>query len=600
MRFVKNTDNNVTFVEYIDGEGRGWGGDSLSDSMPQYDFLSFDNKEGVGQTTRGTVFGSAVGTQYIDSFRAEFNKKLNDDSIFDKFWGTYKDEISDSDFKWFDGCVIKDKCADGGDNDGPKDLYKMEPYKSNLKPITGVEINGEYMEKSFPFLVNVRDMDDASCKFNQGGEEIMASIYEPVVSAALGERSSLGLSDPHNRRKDEIYRKSDFTNEAYCIDEDGDGFCRNSLVFPDCIDGDSWIPQSPSSSHLNIFEDLVSGFPGRNTSSLGAFGKLEEELSPWHVHPSFSDVGLSCTFGRDYTKQSGFGLDYGLDLNCNKDGLEGYWNEGLYFGSTPFDEDSETGMEFKQRPINALDKKFFFSSTSDLACYVPISNSEKIFYGVVEFYLKAFVLYYGGNIVFGRLIPGVLSWLGVSPSVVGTVGTVGFGYFSIRGIVDTPGAVKGIYDTIIAMDEGTINSGDGVYQILDDTYSVVSSYIIAKSAFNGVGKESLMTMVTKASKGGRDLKKAVIVAKDNLRGQVVRRMHPSVAKSIDAGDVKTPGCFLENTSVMLENGSYVNIEDLKVGTSVVAWDLELNKSVVANVTATMVRDETKYRIIEYG
>jgi hypothetical protein len=60
-----------------------------------------------------------------------------------------------------------------------------------------------------------------------------------------------------------------------------------------------------------------------------------------------------------------------------------------------------------------------------------------------------------------------------------------------------------------------------------------------------------------------------------------------------------PGCFLANTTIMLANGTLVNIQDIKVGDEVMAYDINNNKPVNASVSATFIRNETKYRIINY-
>jgi len=60
------------------------------------------------------------------------------------------------------------------------------------------------------------------------------------------------------------------------------------------------------------------------------------------------------------------------------------------------------------------------------------------------------------------------------------------------------------------------------------------------------------------------------------------------------------GCFLEDTKVLLEDSSYKNIQDIKVGERVTAYDIEKDIPVNATITTTFIRNETKYRIIEYG
>jgi hypothetical protein len=42
----------------------------------------------------------------------------------------------------------------------------------------------------------------------------------------------------------------------------------------------------------------------------------------------------------------------------------------------------------------------------------------------------------------------------------------------------------------------------------------------------------------------------------------------NTAEAVNAGAIKTPGCFLENTSVTLANGSLIDIENINVGDEV--------------------------------
>ncbi|MBR9704415.1 hypothetical protein GOV12_03320 [Candidatus Pacearchaeota archaeon] len=60
-----------------------------------------------------------------------------------------------------------------------------------------------------------------------------------------------------------------------------------------------------------------------------------------------------------------------------------------------------------------------------------------------------------------------------------------------------------------------------------------------------------------------------------------------------------PGCFLADTKIMMADGSYKNIQDIRKGEMVKAYDLENEVPVDSEVTKTFIRDETEYRIIEY-
>lgn len=71
------------------------------------------------------------------------------------------------------------------------------------------------------------------------------------------------------------------------------------------------------------------------------------------------------------------------------------------------------------------------------------------------------------------------------------------------------------------------------------------------------------------------------------------------AATSSARNAETSGCFLAGTPIMLANGYYKNIENMKEGDSVKAFDLVNNRVVDAEVTKTFVRKANSYRIIEY-
>ncbi|MBL7206729.1 MAG: hypothetical protein ISS36_03970 [Candidatus Aenigmarchaeota archaeon] len=60
-----------------------------------------------------------------------------------------------------------------------------------------------------------------------------------------------------------------------------------------------------------------------------------------------------------------------------------------------------------------------------------------------------------------------------------------------------------------------------------------------------------------------------------------------------------PGCFLAGTKVLMGDGSYESIENIKVGDNVIAYDIYNNKPVNDSVSNIFVRNETEYLIIEY-
>jgi len=61
----------------------------------------------------------------------------------------------------------------------------------------------------------------------------------------------------------------------------------------------------------------------------------------------------------------------------------------------------------------------------------------------------------------------------------------------------------------------------------------------------------------------------------------------------------TSGCFLANTKILMQDGSYKNIQDILVGDKITAFDIYNNKPTNAEVTTTFIRNATEYLIIEY-
>jgi hypothetical protein len=59
------------------------------------------------------------------------------------------------------------------------------------------------------------------------------------------------------------------------------------------------------------------------------------------------------------------------------------------------------------------------------------------------------------------------------------------------------------------------------------------------------------------------------------------------------------GCFLAGTKIKMADGSEKNIEEIKEGEKVAAWDINVNKKVEADVTKTFKREADKYFIIDY-
>ena len=89
----------------------------------------------------------------------------------------------------------------------------------------------------------------------------------------------------------------------------------------------------------------------------------------------------------------------------------------------------------------------------------------------------------------------------------------------------------------------------------------------------------------------------VLAAEGELPRPVAEALGTESAAAADA--VASSGCFLAGTRIMLSDGSYKNIEDMKIGDSVKSYDLSKKIIVDSNVTMTFVRNSSSYRIIEY-
>jgi len=582
MRFVKNLDNGLTYIEYIDAggmryiDGEGWVNNELQDFMSQYDFLSLNNKEGYGQITRGT---SNLPEQYIDSFRGEFNKNFSDKSIFDKFWefggGSDGFDISNKeDFVWLTQCVAKDKCADGGDNDGPKDLTENYPFASFVPNINTVLIDSteRSLSESFPILFNLKDMDDPSCKFTDGGQAIADKYGSLSSSDSIGSRRILDSFYKYDLLK----HNPDVLGERYCSDIDGDGFCSNSLIFPDCVDSLS-LPLGYDT--LGLIANDINGWVG-----------LSEAFSGWHVHPFAPIAEHVCTFAQMGDPEIFQGGIIASDINCNKDGLSGVDFGGLLHGSTPFDSDLNTGREYKNRVTGI----FGWNSISphpelyrgDILCHVP-SEMENPY---TRLAVSVSLLAYGP-----LALPAVIEAIPVVFSFGAKANAIWHGSVAVvMGVMMVKRGVELIPNTINSVNlllDSRVSGADKISAVVYLIDDFVDIYVLAMS-MPSFGRSFKMEI--------NSGKSTVMFWGENQVGERPIRITSRTTKAVtDSPKPTTAGCFLENTSVNLANGSLMDIEDINVGDEIVAFDLENNVFVNSKITATMVRDETNYRVIEY-
>jgi len=329
--------NSGTMTNYVFKPG-GVSGDaecgvfSLLDVIGSFESLACNAKKESEGKTRGTG-GDDYPKQFIDSVYGELNI-----DIFIKAFPS----IKDSGAVWRTTCVAKDKCADGVDNDWERDLLITAPYSSYIGSLkeyiysgeesqidstagTGTRsfnvfknkvLNSEFEEE---FNVKLVDHDDPECKFKEGhGGQVGYPRYSWPTEY-----------------KERPYASTSFNPQnTYCYDEDGDGFCRNSNIYPDCDDEPGKIDYQTRSFELDVhgFNKFV---PIKATKEMGWETDVGVYTS-WHVHP-FPPVAYpySCNKGK-----------YGAnDFNCNKDGAAGYAFEGLRSGDTPFDNYLGTGQE---------------------------------------------------------------------------------------------------------------------------------------------------------------------------------------------------------------------------------------------------------------
>jgi hypothetical protein len=392
---------------------------------------------------------------------------------------------------------------------------------------------------------------------------------------------------------------------GYCVDEDGDGFCkhtqqRESWIFPDCVDSPEDSTFTDGISDYVFYKDLSdkeSVVPIANPST--GWGKLDEPIMPWHIHPFSSVTEVSCSYGKATSISLGIGVR-ALDVNCNKNGILGANYDSLFFGGTPFDSDLHTGREvFQHMDGTIFDGKTPESSVLvDMTCALrPIGEDLDKFLGESIWTVTKYTMQmYGFRGIFSGIKFG-LSKFGLSEKIIGRIlygavliynGNDVLGFFLLR-MPEYNEAIRtgNLYDNK-ELFMSFVNDVDAMADMASMLVGVWHSgaRFARVDSFNEPG-----------------VKKRVVLSGDNLReykNKVTEIRSRRVASVSNSKVSDGSGCFLENTSVMLENGSYIDIEDLEVGMSVVAWDLEENKSAIANVTYTFVRNDTNYRIVEYG
>jgi hypothetical protein len=569
----------------------------------------FPENESIA-TQRGT--DSAIikeDSPYIDSMRGELN--YTKFSEIPGIFGLLTQTKPDGKFQWnwVTKCVVKDKCSDGVDNNGPSDYLNSLPYsfygtknndfeyqdlQGNLHPV----IIGEKMN------VRLADVDDLYCNFKDP-----ASLAKPPYQEGINPLPTYSEAD---------HKKNLVTGLNYCKDDDGDGFCGCPIIsngkcdlnmvenkkytiskqFPDCDDDLTDDASATGYFVPNSHPTLTS--PNMRAPVQTYFGWPKAEVAirtlytAWNVHP-LAPVSLStCDYNR-------------FDFNCNKNYNEGYDYTSLANGGTPFDFDITTGRE--QVVSKALTWGTTpYSSSKDLLCYIPNPVVKGIVVGseigmnlaaygflttilmlnpVTGVPLGIFFFVHGGytiattldDQIFGpwRTDPTV-NWknvltkvdyskltFGVSSGVLEMAGAVQYGAIinpkiaSVTNAQVIPGSFKMVWDKAKGWKQKFVRSSPGTATTADAVPSS-NGALVEQSAKTGAAAESTVQNANKAV---------------------------------------TPGCFLENTKVLLANGEYKNIQDLKVGDEIVGFDTSHTKAVNTTITTTFIRNETKYLEVEY-
>lgn len=564
--------------------------------------------------------------QFIDSMYGELD--------FNSFIDLMKQEdivSSDGEFNsnwnWQTACVAKDKCSDNADNDGPEDIFTVLPYSdySSMANIQQEQPDGKIVAKKIPVYYRLVDVDDQDCKF---------SNYENI------DQSRGYMTYNQNN-----YRINPLTdNVPYCEDKDKDGFCSCSINFereytneecydwginPECV-CQIWDVSHPSSCLLakKVIDHAVScnytitndrGYlvssaftdcddninddsyiyelesspnhdqPVKTTPHMGWGIDMEmkdgkytdirvgQSLSAWHIHPFAPKAIGSCSLN--------------FDVDCSKN-IEDLTDQdainpnaeltALLNGITPYDIDTSTGRE----------TVFLNSDRKDVdsLCYSSNPNSKawKEF-GLGASYIVAgmAVIITGGAIAAfaGAGTPFLFLAVGGGTALTGDQLGKCLGKASVEGI-DVNSA------TLANTDSAFWNcyyAATGVADIITGTaLPAMPTYkrifkITQPTKVNPKGHIQLLESISK--------KGVSPVYKIMAKGKV-----PPLELGIQA---KTAGCFLENASVLLSNQTSVAIQDIKEGDKVMAYDIENNYPVNAEVTSTFVRPDTKYYIINY-
>lgn len=568
--------------------------------------------EAIGKTRKTNIDDPATPEDESDNsavFPEHFIDSMRGACDFDEFWKDYKDTVQRKQggeyvWEWKTACVPKDKCDDYADNDGKEDLRQAAPYGSFLKDevLMDYHKNQQLTRSHQPIDIRLIDVDDPQCKFDQ---LTSASPLPP-------------------RYVEDDYKDNPKKGFKFCNDGDGDGFCGYELVtlnpeakcvewehqivltgnpgqeydfqntcvryvesktfarldqapnkfysvspqFPDCDDD-----TSDDEDQYKIYKADGSEGPLLVTTALGWPEAYEGDLwSAWNVHPLTYLTRANCDL-------------HFYDMDCNKDNtinlFELLKEKGLEPSNIlptqvgigkPFDVDPSTGIETIKVDSIREDR--------DIICTTFNPGLEEL--GVLA--EKGAKTTIGMGV--GVLVVSVVS---ATAPVTVTTGLMVGGTALLAGSLG--------YDIA---DYGR-DVMDGKAKIIDWQNPDWKIYPITVKAITLGVSMFAMSRTAIANQPIKHIKKQIGVEMKGIGARIKSVANGAInrVKSIVKMANARHGCFLEDTKILLEDGTYKNIQDIQEGDQVMAYDLETQEPVSAEVTTTFVRDETDYRIIEY-
>jgi len=461
---------------------------------------------------------------------------------------------------WQTDCVIKDKCKDGGNNDGYKNLFQIAPYKNWIKGVNGevqdTSGNKIKLNAANSLMVRLKDVDNPACRqycYDGDVDGFCGTAADYTKQTGKGDFSTAYLESTYFKDCDDNPNDDLSYNSPYwqimfqrilvnvpcsVVDASGKyqsggvptggwfgGNLGNDFLYGDWDDGNQ-------DFRLNgIFrpdKNTVLASPNNYCWIKAARKKIggvlldSSYVHPFMNFPANSDV---CTLN--------------LDTNCNKGGKSGYdFNSLVYDSVTPFDNDISTGNELYANEGTSSGKLV----NVDYACWqgpgYGLYTLERLWPGTAGIVLMV----------------GVIALAPVSPFI-------GTAALAIGGVSVGVSFTENLFQ---------------LFKEADET-GKMSPYTAIKL---GVDLGNLALLLPAARKVGK------------------KPTDPCCPKK---PVIETPpgGCFLAGTKILMENGSYINIENITTEDRVVAYDIENNRAENVSVTETFVRNSSGYFIIKY-